>query len=264
MKIAVFQFAPEFGNKEGNLRKIHDAVAQIDADLLVLPELCTTGYQFVSEGEVSELSESIPDGPTVAYFQRLCREEDCHLVAGLAERDDDRLYNSSVLVGPGGFIGVYRKVHLFCDEKRLFCPGNLGFPVWDAGGAKIGMMICFDWVFPEAARSLALQGAELICHPANLVLPYCQDAMVTRSIENGVYTVTVNRIGSESRRPKETLTFTGRSQVVGPRGGVLLRTTGDREVIDAVEIRPEDTRNKWITPTNHLFDDRMVDQYESV
>src|SRR5919202_6692477 len=120
-----------------------------------------------------------------------------YLVAGLAELHSERCYNSAVVLGPSGFIGTYRKTHLFFEETLLFAPGDTGFPVWQAGGAKIGVMICFDWFYPEAARTLALKGAEVLCHPSNLVLPYCPDAMVTRCLENHLFSVTANRIGSE-------------------------------------------------------------------
>ena len=107
-------------------------------------------------------------------------------IAGLAERAGDRFFNSSVLVRPDGSREVYRKVHLFMDEKSLFEPGDLGFPVFEACGTTVGMMICFDWIFPEAARSLALAGAEILCHPSNLLLPWGQAAMITRRPEMAV------------------------------------------------------------------------------
>jgi predicted amidohydrolase len=183
------------------------------------------------------------------------------LVAGLAERAGDGFYNTSVLIGPEGYIGKYRKVHLFFEEKRWFQPGDLGFPVWDVGGVRIGMMICFDWVFPEAARSLTLQGAEIICHPVNLVLPYCQEAMVTRCIENGVFAVTANRIGSEERGGKNRLTFTGGSQAVDPRGNVLFRLRDAEEACREVEIDPTKAGDKMITEHNHLLEDRRPESY---
>jgi len=263
VKIAVYQFAPEFGNKEKNLRKIEEAAQTTDADLLVLPELCTTGYQFISGTEVNELCEPIPDGPTVQRWEQICKEKGMVLVAGLIEIESQTTYNTAVLIGPDGFIGSYRKVHLFCEEKQWFQSGNLGFPIWNIGMAKIGILICFDWVFPEAARSLALQGADILCHPVNLVLPYCQDAMVTRSIENGVFTITTNRIGSEARGGKDRLTFTGRSQTVNPRGKVLFRLEENNEILHEFEIDPMEARDKNITPQNHLFDDRITGQYLS-
>jgi len=223
MKTALLQFTPVFGEKKNNLEKIGKYLKNTQAKLVVLPELCTTGYQFVSKKETEHLSETIPDSFTVKAFETMCKESGIYITAGMAEKDDGKLYNSSVLVGPEGFIGKYRKVHLFKEEKKWFSPGNIGYRVWDIEEAKIGMMICFDWIFPEAARSLALQGAEIICQPVNLVLPFCQEAMITRAIENGVFIITANRTGTEHRGGKESLTFTGQSQIVNPRGEVLFR-----------------------------------------
>jgi len=100
-------------------------------------------------------------------------------------------------------LGTYRKIHLFYKEKLYFAPGENPPKVFNVNGVNIGVMICFDWIFPETARTLSLQGAELIAHPANLVLPYCQNAMITRSIENRVFTATANRVGSELREDEQ-------------------------------------------------------------
>ena len=118
------------------------------------------------------------------------RGRSLHVVVGLAERAQDHLYNSAVLIGPNGYIGTYRKIHLFFEETLWFTPGNTGFQVWDIGQAKVGLLVCFDWFYPEAARTLALQGADILCHPSNLVLPHCPDAMVTRCLENHVFAIT--------------------------------------------------------------------------
>jgi predicted amidohydrolase len=261
MKIGVYQFAPEFGEKEKNLKRIEDATLQTDADLVVLPELCCTGYQFVSQEEVESLCEPIPQGSIVQRFIDIARRRNLHIVAGLGEKAGGVFYNSAVLVGPQGFIGKYRKVHLFWDEYDWFQSGNMGYRVWDIGPAKIGLMICYDWIYPEAARSLALQGADIICMPTNLVLPYCQDAMITRSIENRVFTVTANRTGSEKRGSKNKLTFTGGSQIVDPQGVILFRLGKETESIQEVEIDPNRARDKQITPRNHLWKDLRPDQY---
>ena len=261
MKIAIFQFAPRFAQVEANLQKIEHAVQGVDFDLLILPELCTTGYQFVSHEEVVELAEAIPEGPTTERLTRLAREKSAHIVASLAEKEGEQLYNSAALVGPEGLVGKYRKLHLFDEEKLFFNRGNLGLPVWDIGTAKIGLLICFDWIFPEAARTLALKGADVLCQPANLILPYCQDAMVTRALENRVFTVTANRVGAEARGGKPQLVFTGKSQVVAPNGERLLQFSEREERLRVVEIHPEAARDKWITPRNHLFEERRPDAY---
>jgi predicted amidohydrolase len=122
------------------------------------------------------------------------------------------------------------------------------------------MMVCFDWIFPESARTLALLGADIICHPSNLVLPYCPDAMVTRCIENRVFAITANRVGSESRN-KETLTFIGRSQVVDPKGKILHRASDKDEEANVVEIDPATARNKSLNRFNDLLKDRREKLY---
>lgn len=261
MKVGVFQFTPEFGKQEKNLKKIRNSIKKTGAKLVVLPELCTTGYQFTCREETEKLSEPIPDSETVKYFEEICTEENLYLVAGIAEKEGVHCYNSSVLIGPQGYIGKYRKVHLFKEEKKWFSPGNTGYNIWDIGEAKLGMMICFDWIFPEAARSLALQGADVICHPVNLVLPFCQKAMVTRAIENRVFIITANRTGTEKRGGKEALTFTGQSQIVNPGGEVLFRLGEKNESFQETEIDPLQARNKNIVSENHIFNDRRTEQY---
>ncbi len=261
MKVALYQFAPEFGKKEKNLEKIENCIQNTDSELVVLPELCTTGYQFISREETEKLCEPIPYSSTVKKFEEMCKRAELYIVAGIAEKDGKKLYNSSVLIGPDGFIGKYRKVHLFREEKKWFSPGDIGFKVWDIGEVRIGMMICFDWIFPEAARSLALQGTDIICHPVNLVLPFCQRAMVTRSIENGVFIITANRIGTEKRGKKERLTFTGQSQIVNPKGEIIFRLGEGSESFQEVDIDLVEARDKNITPENHILKDRRLDQY---
>jgi len=261
LRIGIYQFAPEFGNIPGNLDRIEKAINGADADLIVLPELCTTGYQFISADEVQSLAEPALDGATVRRLESLCKKNRFLLVAGIAESADGACYNSSVLIGPDGWIGTYRKVHLFWEEKLWFKPGNLGFGVWDVGSAKLGMMICFDWIFPESARTLALAGADIICHPSNLVLPYCPDAMITRSIENRVFSATANRVGSESRGGKTTLNFIGNSEVVSVKGEILLRLGDREENLRIVEINPALARDKRITEINDLFKDRRPAEY---
>lgn len=261
MRVGVFQFAPEFGNVQANLDTIENAVRNAHADLIVLPELCTTGYQFTSAEEVKSLAEPVRGGESVRRFESVCRKNGFYLVAGIAESEEGVCYNSSVLIGPGGWIGTYRKIHLFLEEKLWFRPGNLGFGVWDAGPARIGMMICFDWIFPESSRTLALAGADILCHPANLVLPYCPDAMVTRSIENRVFTITANRVGSEKRGGREELRFIGKSQVTGVKGEILARLGGHEQALRTVEIFPPAARDKKITEMNDVFGDRRPEEY---
>jgi predicted amidohydrolase len=261
IKVGFVQTHPEFGNVDANLSHTKQLWEDRKADLLVLPELFNTGYQFQSLAEARNLSEPIPEGPTTRFLIDWARESGMTIVAGLAELDGKTLYNSAVIVGPKGFIGKFRKAHIFDSENNFFEPGNLPFTVFDAGFAKVGIMICFDWRFPETARTLALQGADLIAHPANLVLPDCPQAMITRCLENRVYAITTDRVGTEKRAPGEPLKFIGQSQVVDPDGAVLVRASEDREEAHVVEIDLEKARNKRINGHNDLLADRREDLY---
>jgi predicted amidohydrolase len=118
------------------------------------------------------------------------------------------------------------------------------------------MMICFDWLFPEVARILALQGADIICHPANLVLPYCPQATITRALENRVFIILANRIGYEERGGKKRLTFIGSSRIVDPYGDILIGSPSDTEEIQIVEIDPKKARDKTVAGINDIFLDR--------
>ena len=261
MRVGFFQSAPLFGEVSHNLDAIVATLDQTDADLIVLPELCASGYQFVSQQEVMNLSESVPNGPTTQRLIELAKRRRMTIVAGLPERAGAACYNAAVVVGPSGFIGCYRKTHLFFEETLFFTPGDTGFQVWDIGLAKIGAMICFDWYYPEAARTLTIKGAEIICHPSNLILPNCPDSMPVRCLENRVFAITCNRTGSEGRGGKDQLTFIGNSEVVAPNGAILHRAPRDREELYFVEIDPAEARNKALTRYNDLLRDRRESLY---
>ncbi|UCF78411.1 MAG: acyltransferase [Candidatus Eiseniibacteriota bacterium] len=263
MRIAFYQTSPVYGEIEYNVREALETLAAARADLYVLPELFSTGYLFGSRKELGRLVERVPEGPTVGVLHKFCRSRGCAIVASIAEVDRGNYYNSAVLISPRGLLGKYRKIHLFDRERLWFQPGNLDFGVWTFKRARIGLMICFDWVFPEAARVLALKGADIICHPSNLILHYCQDAMVTRSIENGVFTVTANRVGSE-RAEAVQLTFSGRSQITDPKGRVLARAPKVGRKFQVVDIDLSLTKKKKLTPRNHLFHDRRAKYYKEI
>jgi predicted amidohydrolase len=266
MLLAAMQFTPAFGEARRNLRKIADLAAATKADLYVLPELATTGYQFANREEAMALAESLHDGPSIPALRELAAGTGAHYALGLAEREGDVLYNSAVLVGATGVVLHYRKIHLFCDEKDIFAPGNLGFPVADVPGlgVRVGALVCFDWLFPEAARCLALAGAEILLHPSNLVTPYGQQAMVTRSLENGVFTALCNRTGTEARAGRDRLTFTGRSRLISLRGEVLAELGATEEGVCVAEIDPAAARNKAITNGNDILGDRRPECYRPI
>lgn len=260
MKAAFVQFDPVFGEIEVNIKKAVGLVERTGAEIIVLPELFNTGYLIVSKDEAFDLSEPTPGGRTTEALSAAAREKNAHIVAGLIERENDNLFNSAVVVSPSGYLGKYRKIHLFSEEKLWFQPGDLGFNVFDIGICKIGVMVCFDWFFPESMRTLALKGADLICHSANLVLPFCQDAMITRCLENRVFAVTANRTGVENRKGK-TLHYTGRSQITGPDAKIMYQAGAENEEIGIAEIDVNLSRNKNLNLYNHILLDRRKDFY---
>jgi predicted amidohydrolase len=260
VKIGFFQTSPLLGRKDENLERAISSIRGAKADLLVLPELFNTGYLFENKEELKRSAELIPDGPTFSKMADLAARENMNLVFGIAEKEEENFFNSSVLVTPGGDFFVYRKLHLFDREKLCFSPGDKELKVFDIGDAKVGMMICFDWIFPEVARILALKGAEIICHPSNLIFLYCQNAMITRCIENGVFAITANRTGTEEMREVK-LSFTGNSQIVDPKGKVLAKADERKEGVWVTDIDPSLAKDKRFTPRNHLFEDRRTEFY---
>ena len=258
MRIGFLQTRPRFGDVEANLGAIEQALASVRDATVVLPELCTTGYVFASRQETQDMAEPA-DGPTVQRLRQLARRNGLVLCLGFAEKDGRRVYNSAATITPTGRVHVYRKAHLFDREKLVFDRAEPRFePV--RAGTRLGVMICFDWIFPEVCRSLALAGARLILHPSNLVLPYCQAAMVTRAVENRVFIVTCNRVGTEARAGVR-LRFTGKSRIVDPRGSVLAEAGEDAEALQVVTIDPRQAEDKRITPRNDLFRDRRARSY---
>jgi predicted amidohydrolase len=258
INIGFLQFAPSLGN----VRATIDTIERLSplcrgADLVVLPELCNSGYNFRSAAQAWETAEEIGTGPFVPYLESLCRRHGFYAVSGLNERAGEQLYNSAVLVGPEGYIGRYRKLHLFMNEKDYFQPGDGGLPVFDIGICRVGLLICFDWIFPEVWRILALEGADVICHPSNLVLPgLAQRAVPIHALTNGLYVVTANRIGSEG-----DLTFTGLSTIADPQGAVLVQASASAEEASIVAVDITRAWDKNITARNHLLADRRPDQY---
>ena len=264
MEVGYVQTMPRFGRKEENVREALRLAERVStADLLVFPELFNTGYLFASKREAREMSERV-DGPTVSALREFSRRTETAVVAGFAERGDGgAVYNSAVVIDERGkVVGVYRKTHLFDREKEWFDPGDSGFEVFELAGARVGVMICFDWIFPEACRTLSLKGAHIVAHPANLVLPYAQTAMLARSVENRVFTITANRVGEDVREGVGRISFTGKSQVTSPSMEVLVRGPADRPHAASVEIDPEQAEDKRITERNHLFEDRRREFYE--
>ncbi len=259
--VSVLQYLPALLKPRENLDKVAAMIQDLQSDLVVLPELAFSGYVFSSREEVAQVAESIPGGECFNALRELSRSRAVSICYGFPELHKGEYYNSCALVNPDGTYHVYRKVHLFYREKLFFSPGDIPFFVCEAkNGIRVGMMICFDWQFPESARSLALRGAQIICHPSNLVLPWCQEAMKTRSLENRVFSITSNRVGTETNGELSEY-FTGGSQILGTKGEILIRMNETEEAIYTVQIDPELAANKQVTKHNNAFGDRRPSMY---
>lgn len=258
MKIGCIQFSPVLGDLTATIKQLDPLLGQTtDADLLVLPELCNSGYNFINHQQAWETSEEIEHSTFLNFLTDHCKKHHSYIVTGFNERDGDKLFNSAILIGPEGYLGKYQKLHLFYNEKDFFQPGQAGLPVFQIAGCKIGMQVCFDWMYPEAWRILALQDADIICHPSNLVLPgLAQKAVPIHALINKIFTVTANRIGIEG-----DLTFTGLSTIANPKGEIIAQASAKDEEALLVDIEPDLARNKNITPRNHIFNDRREEEY---
>jgi predicted amidohydrolase len=259
--LAALQTWPRFGAVAENLAAARALLGDAKPELLVLPELFSTGYVFRDRAEAISLAEPFPDGPTVRFAVETSASTGGVVVAGYAEREGDRVFNAACVAAGGAALASYRKVHLFGFERECFDAGDGPFPVVEHRGLRVGVMICFDWRFPEVARTLALAGADVIAHPSNLVLPHCQSAMVTRCLENGVYSVTANRVGSELRPPRPPVAFTGASVILAKDGTTLARGSIDRPELLLARADTDLARTKRIPSGNDLFAERRPDTY---
>lgn len=266
MKIAGVQMDVAFGDRQANIERVETRLREAvrhGAQLAVFPECVLPGYCFDSLGEAQAHAEPIP-GPATQRLAAVCRELSVYAVVGLLEAAGERLFNAAALVGPAGVVGIYRKVHLpYLGVDRFTTPGD-GFAVHSAGDARIGMSICYDAAFPEAARVLALAGADLIALPTNWP-PGAQctaDYLINaRALENNVYFIAVNRVGTERGFP-----FIGQSKICDPRGRLLAEARHTDETILYAEIDLAFAREKHIVrmPGKHEIDrfaDRRPEAY---
>jgi predicted amidohydrolase len=261
MIAGLVQFNPARYDVAANIAQVARLLQGVRADLLVLPELANSGYMYAAPVDLAPFAEpGDGSGPFLTALRGLAGRTGGVIVTGLAERGEAGLFNSAVAVSAEGVRALYRKTHLFFEEQDLFLPGDTGFGVFEHAGARIGMMICFDWYFPESARTLALRGSQILAHPANLVLPHCQTAMVTRCLENRVYAITTNRWGTETLGEK-SLTFTGASQLMSPLGVRLLQAPVEGDCVLLAEIDPAAADDKRPTTRNHLLNDRRPEMY---
>ena len=198
---------------------------------------------------------------TVNFLKNLSQKTGAVVVGGFAEKAGKKVYNSAVMVLKENVVSTYRKIHLYNKEKLWFSPGNKPFGINKINNVKIGMMVCFDWIFPESIRSLTLLGADVIAHAANLVLPYCQNAMKIRCLENRIFAITANRIGTEDRG-EDIFNFTGASQITSYNGEVLSSAPVNETFIDIVEVNIILSRDKTLNKYNDLLNDRRPDLYK--
>jgi predicted amidohydrolase len=255
------------GEKEKNLNKIitaTEAAALDGAKLVAFPECAVTGYCFESREEAIPFAEPIP-GPTTERMAEVCRRFDVAVVVGLLERDGDRLFNACVLIGSKGIASSYRKVHLpYLGVDRFTNPGDRGFGVTDLGNLRVGMNICYDCAFPESARVMALESADVIVLPTNWPpgAECTADFVInTRALENKVYYVAVNRVGTERGFP-----FIGKSKICDTNGNTLAVAEHTRETTLFAEIDVAEARKKRIVrvPGKHIIDrfaDRRPEMY---
>jgi len=274
VRIAVIQFDPQVGldQCDNNLCKglqLAEEAVHDGANLIVLPELANTGYTFETRAEAYAHAETLDEGPSIKTWRAFAREHQVYLVAGFAERDGLKLYDSAVLFGPDGLLGHYRKAHLWNQEKLWFSPGDLGFPVFETPIGRIGLMICWDVWFPEVPRLLALQGADIICSLNNWVWtpPPLFDASgrcmasyltITAAHVNNVYIAAANRIGSERGGR-----FLGCSLIAGTNGWPLGKVGGaeDECILYAdVDLSTARSAPVW-NSLNDLPRDRRTDCY---
>jgi N-carbamoylputrescine amidase len=277
VRVAVAQFDPQVGleNRDSNAAAVRERLDQAvrnDANLIVLPELATTGYSFESREEAFAHAESVPDGQTVQGWATFAREHEVYIVGCLVEAEGLRLFDTAVLVGPDGFIGSYRKTHLWNEEKLFFTPGDLGFPVFETRIGRIGLLICWDIWFPETARIVSQLGADIICIPTGWVWtpPPLYDASntcmaayltMTAAHANNIFIATADRIGTERGSG-----FMGNSLIAGTNGWPIGRIAGPSEDtilyadIDLVQTRSAPIWNQL----NDLHRDRRTDLYDQL
>lgn len=266
-KIAAVQMDCRIGdvafNREVVIARLQEA-AKRGAQLIIFPECVISGYAFDSLDEARPHAEPVP-GPTTDALSAACRELGVFTAFGMLERDGDRVFNACPLIGPDGLIANYRKIHLpYLGVDRFTTPGDRPFAVYDIGGLKVGLSICYDGSFPETTRVLMLQGADLVVLPTNW--PAGAESTVRhlvqcRALENHLYYAAVNRVGVE-----RGTRFIGQSKLVNVNGELLASAGESDEEIILAEIDPERARNKQIVRIPgkfmlHRANDRRPEMY---
>ncbi|MBQ9942511.1 MAG: nitrilase family protein [Christensenellaceae bacterium] len=264
VKVAAIQFEPVLGDKQANLEKslrLLCEAAENGADIAVMPELCSTGYVFDSRAEAYAMAEEVPAGPTTQAWMRLAKEKNMYIAAGIAEKVGVKLYNSSVLVGPEGYIGTHRKVCLWDEEKLFFEPGDLGNQVFYTPLGRMSMLICYDMWFPEQWRSCALKGADIVLVSTAWVkgspVPFGAPSMgvfqgMCAALSNNFFVAVSDRIGTE-----RGVVFPGGSLIIDKKGRPLAGPVGAEQTIVYAELNLGDARRKqWTGFANPLHNRR--------
>lgn len=261
-KIACVQMDVEIGNVAANREKIIERIRQSSgqgAHLVIFPECALTGYCFESFEEAAQFAETL-DGPSSEAIADVCRESGAYAVIGFIEKDERSFYNAAMLVGPDGVIGTYRKIHLpFLGVDRFLTPGDKPFALFELPFGKVGINICYDASFPEAARALKLMGAELILLPTNWPGGAWRTAefiINARACENHLHFVAVDRVGTE-----RGWKFIGRSKIVDCMGDTVAEAgREDEEIIFAELDLRESNRNKIVNVAGSYEIDRLADR----
>jgi 5-aminopentanamidase len=269
VRIVCAQLWPRIGELEANRERAAAAVAlaAVDgADLVVLPELCVSGYVFEDAGEARRLAEPI-DGPTIEGWREQSVRDRIVIIGGVCELDDDgRVRNSAVVIEGGEVLAVYRKAHLWDREKLVFEPGDEPPPVVETSLAKVGVGICYDSQFPEAMRMLALAGAEVIAVPTNNPLlspelePLPGELLMasTTAIVNRVYVAQADRTGLE-----RGVEWVGATAIAAPGGQLLTeRVRGEGSV--RADVDPALAREKRLSERNDALADRRPELYGAI
>lgn len=269
-----------------NMQRLAESIkslAQDGANLIILQELHNGLYFCQTENvDLFDLAESIP-GPSTEFYGSLAKELGVVIVTSLFEKRAPGLYHNTAVVieSDGTIAGKYRKMHIPDDpayyEKFYFTPGDLGFHPIDTNIGRLGVLVCWDQWYPEAARLMALQGAELLIYPTAIGYESSDSeeeqqrqreawATVQRghAVANGLPVISVNRVGFEPDPSKQTngIQFWGSSMVVGPQGEFLYRAPADEEVSRIVKVdleRSEQVRRWW-----PFLRDRRIDQYGEI
>lgn len=233
MKVGILQFDVSH-QKEENFKVIISALKKKNAELLVLPELSLCGYLFETRDDLRNSSELVPVGPSTQRMIHLSKEFSCTIVFGLAELENDKIYNTAIVVSRGRYIGKYRKIHLSDFEKKYFDRGSEN-TVFDIDGIKIGVQICFDLWFPEISRKQILMGADILCALGNFGGDTTYHISQIRAIENLTPLVLCNRIGNETI-PELNADFLGKSVIYDAHGERLFIDKKGKQYFKCCEV----------------------------